>query len=171
LRILRFFLGLGIALLVHFVGLQLVPQFPLAVDLFLVVLVFQGLDGDAFAGLLAGVTIGLVQDTLGGGIYGLYGVTDTVVGYATAKVAQRVVIQRSTGVMLAFTLASAAQQVLLAVLALVVFPDPVLPQPLWALLRVGSTAVIGLVVWTALGSWRARYASWRSSRTSRVHFG
>lgn len=171
MRILRFFLGLGIALLVHFVGLQLVSQFPLAVDLFLVVLVFQGIDGDALAGLLAGVTIGLVQDTLGGGVYGLYGVTDTVVGYATAKVAQRVVIQRATGVMLAFTLASAAQQVLLAVLALAVFPDPVLPQPLWALLRVASTAAIGLVVWTALGSWRARYASWRSSRTSRVHFG
>ena len=171
MRILRFFFGLGLALLVHFVGLQLVSQFPLAVDLFLVVLVFQGIDGDALAALLAGITIGLVQDTLGGGIYGLYGVTDTVVGYATAKVAQRVVIQRATGVMLAFTLASAAQQVLLAALALAVFPDPVLPQALWALLRVALTAVIGLVIWTALGSWRARYASWRSSRTSRVHFG
>ena len=171
MRILRFLLGLGIALLVHFVGLQLVPQFPLAVDLFLIVLVFQGIDGDALAGLLAGITIGLVQDTLGGGIYGLYGVTDTVVGYATAKVAQRVVIQRATGVMLAFTLASAAQQVLLAAQARAVFPDPVLPQPLWALLRVAITAVLGLMVWTALGSWRARYASWRSSRTSRVHFG
>ena len=163
MRILRFFFGLGLALLVHFVGLQLVSQFPLAVDLFLVVLVFQGIDGDALAALLAGITIGLVQDTLGGGIYGLYGVT--------AKVAQRVVIQRATGVMLAFTLASAAQQVLLAALALAVFPDPVLPQALWALLRVALTAVIGLVIWTALGSWRARYASWRSSRTSRVHFG
>lgn len=170
MRTLRFLLGLGIALLVHFVGLQLVPQFPLAVDLFLVVLVFQGIDGDALAGLLAGVVIGLVEDTLGGGVYGLYGVTDTVVGYATAKVAQRVVIQRATGVMLAFTLASAAQQVLLAVLALAVFPDPVLPQPLWALLRVASTAGIGLVVWAVLGSFSARYASWRTSRTSRVHF-
>lgn len=170
MRTLRFFLGLALALLAHFVGVRLVPQFPLAVDLFLVVLVFQGMDGDALAGLLAGVLIGLVQDTLGGGIYGLYGVTDTVVGYATAKVAQRVVIQRSTGVMLAFTLASAAQQVLLAFLALVVFPDPVLPQPAWALLRVATTAVIGLLVWTALGAWRARYASWRSSRTARVHF-
>jgi len=171
LRILRFFLGLALALLVHFVGVRLAAQFPLAVDLFLIVLVFQGIDGDALAGLLSGVLIGLVQDTLGGGIYGLYGVTDTVIGFATAKVAQRVVIQRSTGVMLAFTLASAAQQVLLAALALVVFPDPVLPQPLWALLRVGITAVIGLTLWTMLGSWRSRYASWRSSRTARVHFG
>jgi len=171
LRILRFFLGLGIALLIHFVGLQLVPQFPLAIDLFLVVLVFQGIEGDALAGLLAGIVLGLVEDTLGGGVYGIYGVTDTVVGYATAKVAQRVVIQRATGVMLAFTLASAAQQVLLAALALAVFPDPVLPQPLWALVRVAVTAVIGLLVWTALGSWRARYASWRTNRTSRVHFG
>jgi rod shape-determining protein MreD len=171
LRILRFFIGLGLALVMHFVGLELVPRFPLAIDLFLVVLVFQGLDGDALAGLLCGVAIGLVEDTLGGGVYGLYGVTDTVVGYATAKVAQRVVIQRATGVLLAFTLASAAQQVLLAALALAVLPDPVLPQPLWALLRVGLTALVGVVVWSALGSWRMRYASWRSSRTSRVHFG
>lgn len=171
MRVLRFLLGLGLALLVHFIGLQVLPQFPLAIDLFLIVLVFQALDGEALAGLLAGVVVGLVQDTLGGGVYGLYGVTDTVIGYATAKVAQRVVIQRATGVMLAFTLASAAQQVLLALLALVVFPDPVLPQPLWALLRVAASAAIGLFVWSAIGSWRARYASWRSSRTSRVHFG
>lgn len=170
MRILRFFLGLGLALLTHFVGVRLVPQFPLATDLFLVVLVFQGLEGDALAGLLAGVLVGLVQDTLGGGIYGLYGVTDTIVGYATAKVAQRVVIQRPTGVMLAFTLASAAQQVLLALLALTVFPDPVLPQPAWALVRVGTTAFVGLAVWTGLGFWRSRYASWRTNRTARVHF-
>jgi len=171
LRALRFLAGLAVALLVHLVGVRLWPQFTLAVDVFLVIVVFAGLDGDALAGLLAGVAAGAVQDTLTGGVYGLYGLADTIVGYLAARLAQRVVIQRATGVMLLFLAAAAAQQAILVALALVLFADPALPGLLWVLLKCGTAAVLGLGLFLARGQWRARYDSWRRSRTARLHWG
>ena len=114
--VLRFLLALAAALLVHFVGLRLAPAFPLAVNPFVVVLALYALRGGPLVGLGAGVAIGLVEDALSGGLFGLYGCADTVVGFAVATVAQRVVIERAAGVFLAATAASAAQQAILIAL-------------------------------------------------------
>jgi len=53
---------------------------------------------------------GLLHDTLTSGPYGLFGFADTIVGYTTARLAQRLVIQRSTGVLALVSFASVAQQ-------------------------------------------------------------
>ncbi len=170
-RVLRFALALGLALFLHFVGARLWGDFPLAFDLFLVVLVRQALDGSTFAGLLAGIVVGAVEDVFSGRVYGFYGCADTAVGYLVALVAQRVVIQRATGVMLAFFAASVGQQAILLLLALLILPGAGAPQVPWILIRAGSAAVLG-GAWHVLGSlWRSRYDSWRRNRGSRLQFG
>lgn len=171
MRVLRFSIGLLVALLVHLAGMRLVPHFSLAVDVFLVVLVTKALDGDVVAAIVAGAVVGLFQDTLGGTLYGMFGVADTIVAYATALLAQKVVIQRMSGVVLAFVAAAATQQALLALLAFVLFPDPELPRVGWVALRIAVTALLGGVVFIASRQWRQRYDSWRRNRTARVHFG
>ncbi len=155
----------------HLAGVRLVPNFTLTADVFLVVLVAKALDGDAVAAVVAGAVVGLFQDTLGGTLYGMFGVADTIVGYATAMLAQRVVIQRLSGLMLAFVAAAAVQQAILALLAFVLFPDPELPHVGWVALRIVTTALAGGAVFLVGRQWRLRADSWRRNRTARVHFG
>lgn len=171
MRALRFFVGLLIALLVHLLGMRLIPGFARVVDVFLVVLVAKALDGDLVWAIAAGVLVGLLEDTLGGRLYGLFGVADTIVGFATAHLAQRVVIQRLSGVMLVFVAAATAQQALLAVLTFVLFPDPELPRVGWVAVRIASAALLGGAVFLASRQWRQRYDTWRRNRTARVRFG
>lgn len=170
-RVLRFALALAFAVLLHFVGARIWGDFPRAFDLFLVVLVRQALDGSTFAGLLAGILVGAVEDVFSGRAYGFYGCADTVVGYLTAVVAQRVVIQRATGVMLAFFAALIAQQAILLLLTLLVLPGAGAPLVPWILLSAATTAFLG-GAWHVLGAqWRGRYDSWRRNRGSRLQFG
>lgn len=170
MRFLRFLLALAAALLVHLVGVRVWPEFPRAVDLFLVVLVYEALDGNTLAGLLAGVAVGALEDTLTGALFGLFGCADTVVGYATARLAQRVVIQRAPGIMLVFLAASVVQQLVLTVLALLFFPDPPMPDPLWVAVRAATSAVVGLFMILAGRQGRARYETWRRGRVGRLHW-
>ena len=83
MRALRFFLALGVAAVLQFVGMQLFPWFTLAVDFFLVIAVFNAMDGSTLAGMLGGCLAGLLTDALTGGPFGLYGFANTVVGYGT----------------------------------------------------------------------------------------
>ncbi len=167
----QFLLALAAALLLHFVGSRLWSDFTLAVDLFLVVLVRQALGARTWAGLAAGVLVGMVEDSLSGRLYGLYGCADTVVGYLAAVVAQRVVIQRSTGVMLAFFAASIAQQAILLLLALLIVPAAGGPSVPWIAAHAATTALFGGLWHVGSASWRGRYDSWRRNRGSRLQFG
>ena len=106
---LRFLIALGAIVGLHFVGAQISPDLPRLLDLFLVLVVFYGLGGDLFVGLGVGLLVGLVTDAVTGGLYGLHGFADTIVGYGTAYAAQRLVIRRPPGVFLMFALAAAAQ--------------------------------------------------------------
>src|SRR6185369_5251891 len=103
-------LGLAAAVLAHFVGTRLFPVFPQVVDLFLVVVALNALSGNSLAGLLAGMVVGLLYDSLYSHLYGLYGFADTIVGYGTARLAQRLVIQRPTGVLAVVGLATILEQ-------------------------------------------------------------
>mgnify|MGYP001828517272 CR=1 FL=1 len=51
MRSLRFVLALGVATLLHVAGVALFPQFSLAVDFFLVIVVFNAMDGNSVAGI------------------------------------------------------------------------------------------------------------------------
>ena len=80
MRHLKFTGGLLVALAVHLIGVQIYPNFSIAFDVFLVVLVFNALDGNLLAGMLGGLAAGLLADGVTGGLFGLFGVVDTIVG-------------------------------------------------------------------------------------------
>jgi rod shape-determining protein MreD len=170
MRGLKFGLGLLAAVLLHLLGLQLWPQFALAFDLFLVVVVFNALNGDTLSGLLGGVVAGLVADAVSGGLFGLHGMVDTIIGYGTAYAAQRLVFQRSSGVLLIYLLASAAQQAMLMAVALLLLPAPDFPEVRWLLARAATTALLGVVLHIARSHWKGRFDRWRRTQGSKIRF-
>lgn len=153
-------LALAAAALVHFAGVRLWPAFPLAVDPFLVVAVAAGRSGRPVPAMFAGMAAGWATDALAGGMFGLHGLADTVVGFGTARAAQQLVVQRRTSLAAVFAAAAAAQTAILALLSLV-FPGGYgLPSPFWLIVKVATTAALGLA-WTALAAavsrgWSAR---------------
>lgn len=167
----KFALGLAVALVVHFVGARLLPDFPRAIDVFLVVVVLYGLSGDSFTALLAGLAVGLIQDTLTGGLYGLYGIADTIVGYGIARLAQRLVIQRATGVFAVAGMASLAQQGLVVGLAWMLFPGPSFPQLQWVGLKAVACGALAMLVYAATERFRSAYEVRRRSRMGRLRMG
>lgn len=164
----RFLIALLAAAGLHFVIGQISPDLTMAADLFLVLVVLVGLEGDLLLGLAAGLIAGLVTDAVTGGLYGLHGFADTIVGYGTAFAAQRLVIRRPPGVFLMFALAAAAQQAILVGLVVLLLSDPALPDLRWTLTKVAVTGVLGVVFVLIRGSWTGRMERWRRSRTSKL---
>ncbi len=168
MRALKFLAALAAALLVHLLGVRLWPDFPRVLDLFLVVVVLHALDGESLPALLGGLAAGLLHDALSGGLYGLYGFADTLVGYGTARLAQRLVIQRSTGVLGVVAFATAAQQAVLVVLAFLLQSDPGLPQAGWVAVRAGACGVVGMAAHLAIRRWRRGVDSRRRGKMHRL---
>ncbi len=168
MRALKLVAALAAALLVHLVGLRLWPDFPRLVDVFLVVVVLHALDGETLPGLLGGLAVGLLQDALTGGLYGLYGFADTIVGYGTARLAQRLVIQRATGVFGVVAFAAALQQAVVVLLAFLLRPDPGLPQPGGVAVRALICGAAGMAAHLAIRSWHRGVESRRRGRMSRL---
>lgn len=143
----RFLAALAVAVLLHLAGTRVEPLFPLAVDLFLLVALLEARHGRPSGAMLAGLAAGLVADGLTGGPYGLFGFANTAVGYGVARAAQQLVVQRSTSLAAVFAAGAAAQQAILAGLALVFRPGAELAGPEWLLAKVATTALAGLA-WT-----------------------
>ena len=165
---LKLLAAIALAALVHFVGMQLWPGFARVVDVFLVVVVLHGLGGSSLSALLVGLVVGLLQDTLTSGPFGLFGFADTIVGYVTARLAQRLVIQRPTGVLAVVSFASALQQAIVVGLVLVLLPGPELPSPVWVAVRAGTCGLLGLAIYVALGNWRRSSEARRHGRMNRL---
>ena len=166
MRILEFAAALVGALVVHFAGVRLFDDFSSAVDVFLVVALFNALGGNLVAGLTGGLAAGWLADAVSGGLYGLHGFADTVVGYGGALAAQRLVIQRPTSVFLLFALGAVVQQLILVGLSQILVPGSVEPQPLWLLVKFASAGALGaagFVVWKRALRWRS---AWRRNRTA-----
>lgn len=166
----RFAIALVVALVVHLAGLKLWPAFSLAINPFVVVLALYALRSGTLVGLAVGVVVGLVEDSLSGGLFGLHGCADTVVGFVLATVAQRVVIDRTPGVFLAATAASSAQQGILIALQLLLFPDPEVPDLVWVVVQALACGLLTAAWYSGLGQWRTRHEAWRRNRSSRLHF-
>jgi rod shape-determining protein MreD len=163
--------AIALAALVHFVGMSLWPGFGRSVDVFLVVVVLHGLGGNSLSALVVGLVAGLLQDTLTSGPFGLFGFADTIVGYVTARLAQRLVIQRPTGVLGVVAFASALQQAVAVALTLVLLPSPELPSPLWVAVRAGACGVLGMAIYVAMGNWRRAAEARRRGRMNRIRMG
>lgn len=168
MQALKLFAAVALAVLVHFVGMSVSPLFGRVVDVFLVVVALHGLGGNSLSALLVGLLVGLLHDTLTGGPFGLFGFADTIVGYVTARLAQRLVIQRATGVLAVVALAAALQQAIVVGLAFLLLPTPELPSPLWVAVQAGACGVLGLVVYIATGHWRRTADARRRGRMSRL---
>jgi rod shape-determining protein MreD len=168
LRLARFLGGLALAALFHFVGTRLWPAMPKAIDLFLLVAALEARHGRPLAGMFAGLASGLLADGLSGGPFGLHGFANTAVGYGTARAAQQLVVQRTTGLAALFAAGAAAQQAILALLALV-FRDRVeLPDPLWLPIQVAASAALGLGWTHAAAALARRFRFWQKSQGSKL---
>jgi rod shape-determining protein MreD len=168
---LKLLAAIVLAALVHFVGMSLWPGFARTVDVFLVVVVLHGLEGSSLSALLVGLVVGLLQDTLTSGPFGLFGFADTIVGYITARLAQRLVIQRPTGVLAVVSFASALQQAIAVGLTLALLPNPELPSPVWVAVRAGTCGLLGLAIYVAMGNWHRSSEARRRGRMSRLRMG
>lgn len=167
----RFALGLALAVIVHAAGVRVHPAFAQAVDLFLVLVVLHALDGDSRAGLLGGVAAGLVHDALSGGLFGLFGFADTIVGYGVARLSQRLVIERPSGVLPVAAVAAVVQQAVAVGLAVVLLPDPRLPDPIWLAVRAGTCGVLGTVLFGLGRWWRGGADRRRQRKRERIQLG
>ncbi len=168
MRALKFLAALAVALAVHLVGARLWADFPRVVDVFLVVVVLHALDGESLPAMLGGLVAGLVHDAFSGGLYGLYGFADTLVGYGTARLAQRLVIQRTTGVLGVVAFATAVQQTALVVLAFLLQHDPGVPEPLWVAVRAGVCGAIGMAAHVGIRNWRKGLDARRRGRARKL---
>ena len=168
---LKFFAGLIAAVLLHLVLVQLWPDLARVVDVFLVVVVLNGLGGNSLAGLFAGLLVGLVHDTLTNNPFGLFGFADTIVGYSTARLAQRLVIQRPTGVLAVVSFAAALHAAVVVALMVMLLPDPELPTPVAVAVRAGLCGVLGMFLYIAGKRWRLGADARRRSRMSRLRLG
>jgi rod shape-determining protein MreD len=165
---LKLLAGIVLAALVHFVGVRLWPDFARAVDVFLVVVALHGLRGNSLSGLLIGFLVGLLQDTLTSGPFGLFGFADTIVGYVTARLAQRLVIQRPTGVLGLVSFASVLQQAITLGLTFLLLPVPAPLNPVWAAVRAGLCGLLGMILYIAGGRWRSTSEARRRGRMSKL---
>ncbi len=165
----RFAAALLAVILLHTLGVWLVPEFARSVDLFLVLTVIYALGGDTLVGLLVGLVAGLTNDVLTGSLFALHGFVDTLVGYGLARLAQQLVIDRVSGAFLVSGVAAAVQQVLLAGLVLLLLPQPELPEPRWIAIRAGGTGLAAAAVLLASRNLRLNLAERRQRKAQRLH--
>lgn len=168
---LKLLAGLAAAVLFHLGLMHLWPELARPLDVFLVVVVIYGLGGSSLASLFAGMLVGLVHDTLTNNPFGLFGFADTIVGYSTARLAQRLVIQRATGVLAVVSFAAALQEAIVVGLMVMLLPDPQLPTPFGVALKAALCGVLGMILHIAGGQWRQNAESRRRNRMSRLRMG
>jgi rod shape-determining protein MreD len=170
MRFLKYPGGLLAALVAHLIGGHIYPNFSIGFDVFLVALIFYALNGNPLTGMLGGLAAGLLTDGVTGGLYGLYGVVDTIVGYSAAITARRLVIQRPWSIAAMLCIAAAFQQILLLVLQLLLIPLAALPSFSWVVIRILTSGIMGIGVYIAIKQFRRRTDTWRRSRTSKIRF-
>ena len=83
-----------------------------AVDLVLVVVVYNALASGRVTGLLTGSFAGLVQDVLSGGVLGMAGLSKTVVGYLAGIVGTQFIVAHSASRFVVFFLATVLNAVI-----------------------------------------------------------
>lgn len=168
MQAIRFAAALAAVVLCHLAGTWLLADFPRAVDLFVVLVVANARLGGSFSGLLGGMVAGLAHDVLSGGPYGLYGIADTILGYFTARTAQRVIIERASIVMLMVAVATLLQQAILAALLLTLMEQPDLAEPHWWVLQAANTGLVAFAIELGSGVFRRSQERRRTERVERL---
>ena len=168
MRSVKFVVGLVVVVTLHLVFARLFGEVSSVLDLFLVLALFNAIDGNLAAGLFGGLIAGLAADTLTGGLYGLNGFADTIAGYGMAVASRRLVIQKAGGIFLAFSLAAAVQQAVLIGLRLLLLPETALPPLPGLVARILGVGALGFLGYVGRQRWFSGVARWRSSRRARL---
>jgi rod shape-determining protein MreD len=168
MRGVKFAVGLVVALVIHLLGARAFGSFSLAVDLFLVLTLFNAVDGNLAGGMLGGLVAGLTSDAVTGGLYGLHGFADTIIGYGTAFASQRLVIQSVPGITLLFSLGAAIQQATTMGLMVLLLQETAFPELVWIGLKIALVGLVGLVGFMVKTRGRDRLAAWRQGRKTRL---
>jgi rod shape-determining protein MreD len=167
-RAMQFLGALVAAVLLHFVATRFFVVWPLVLDLMLLVVVFNALDGNTLGGMVGGLVAGWATDALVGSTFGLFGLVDTIVGYGVAFAVQRVVIQRMLGAAALFAVASLCQQGLLFGLGAMLLPASEIPAYHWLLIKAGTTGLLGAMLFYARQSVADQVDLWRHTRKTRI---
>ena len=168
MKLLRFAIGLVCATLLQALGLRLSSHFFLAVDPFLILVVYHSLDSTPAWSSIGGSTAGLAQDALSGGLYGLHGFADTLVAYTSSRLQQRLVIQQPPQVGLLFVLAAALQLAILATLQFLLVGGAELPGLGMMIARMASSGIIGTALFIFAGKARQWERNWSARRRRRL---
>ena len=171
MQALRFAAGLILALFVHFFLVALAPGVAEVVDPLLLLIVFQALNGNVLGAVLAGCIVGLTQDAFSNGLFGIYGLAGTVVGFVAARSALFLSLERRRFVALLFGLSAVLQQVVVLLLFVLLVVDRELPTAGVLSLRIVLAGVLGSLLVSAVGKVDAWLRAWRLSRRPRVRWG
>ena len=170
MRSLRIAIALLAVVVLHALGTKLCPAFPIAFDLFAILVITVALDGSPVESMLVGMIAGLTADALSGGPFGLNGFTNTLLGFTTASVVLRLGKIKAGWLMLIYALAAALQQGVLVALGVLLATQVVLPTLPEVVLKVGTTAVLG---WSFIHLRRRAYrllGRLEEQRSSRLRF-
>lgn len=168
MKFLRFGLGLVVATVLHTWGPALVPRFPAAADLFLVLAVWNSLSSSVSWSVTGGSAAGLCRDALSGGLYGLHGFADTLVAFASTRVQQRLLIRQPLQIGLLFAGAAALQLSILALLHYLLLPDSEMPTVSSGAARVVSCGVLGMVLSVLSARFQGAWERRREQRGKRL---
>ncbi len=171
MAVVRFLLALAAAALLHLLGSRISGHFPVVVDLFLVVALWAARSGHLTAAIAAGSAAGLVTDALTGGPFGLYAFADTIVAYATAFAARRLVIERAFGVFLLHAMAVAVQQAVILGLLRALSAGPSLPGLTFVGFRMLATGALGTLAAVGARRLERRWGRYRRGRRSKLRIG
>ncbi len=168
MRFVKFALGLGVAVLVHLGGAAATPEFARILDLLALVAVLSGLAFGPFVGLFGGALTGFVHDLLSGSPYGYHAFANTFVGYLTARVGQRIIIERPSAVMLTVIVATVAQQAVLFLLAQGLIADQGPKSPLWWAVKALANGLLAYWLYTLIASLERARERRRIDRVDRL---
>ena len=168
MKFLRFLAGLVLATLLQALGLRFFSHFSLVVDPFLILVVYHSLDSTPAWSSISGSVAGLAHDALSGGLYGLHGFANTLVGHASSRLQQRLVIQQPAQVGLLFVLAVAFQVAILASLQFLLVSGAELPGLRTMVARMVSSGFAGVALFVLAGMIREWRGRWRARRRRRL---
>lgn len=168
MRVLKFLFALALTVLVHVLLARLWPESVEVLDLFLILTVLVAVGGRSAPAIAAGVAAGFARDTFSGGLYGLHGFADTLIGYLVARVAQRIDLDNLPAVGLATAVATLAQKVVLIVLGLAFSGLGETPEPLWVLVQAGLNGLLAGLLYSLGGRLRRLRSAAERRRLSRL---
>lgn len=170
MRALRFLASLVVVVLAHSLGVHLWGDFAVFIDLFLVLTIAWAFEATTLTGLAVGLAAGLAADAFSGGIYGLNGFANTLVGYLTALSVANLSKMSTSGAAIVSALAAVAQQAVMTLLVFVMVAEPSAPALVPMIWKIGFTAVAGAGLFSLRRRLVKLTGSWRRAREARLRF-